>query len=239
MSSSRTLVVRIGDIHRETPRAALVRLDLEGRSFRFKAGQSVNFGLAGEGEPRKPYSIASAPGQTSATGLLDLLVGLDARGRFGGHLAGMTTRSLVAIDGPAGDFVLPGRISARRILFIAGGVGIAPLRSMIGSVQSLERVPEIVLIYSARTPDEFAFIGEFRTMARRGDLRLRQTVTRAPGSAWNGRHGRVDRGLLADLIPSPASTLCFVCGPDGLVAEVPLHLRELGVPPASIHYEKF
>jgi ferredoxin-NADP reductase len=232
------LILRVGDVQLETPRAALVQLDLEGKRLHFKAGQAVMLGLQGEPQ-RKPYSIACSPEDASATGRLDLLVGLDARGTFGGHLAGMKRGSLVEAAGPSGRFVLPARASAHQLVFIAGGVGIAPIRAMIGSALAMKRRRGIALIYSARTPDDFAFNGEFRRMARRGELVFRQTVTRGLGPAWRGRRGRINRDLIARLVETPASALCFVCGPDGLAADVPIMLRELGVADAHIRYERY
>jgi ferredoxin-NADP reductase len=238
VTSERPLALRVADIRPETPRAALLRIDLEGEAFRYKAGQLVNLGLADD-PVRKPYSIACSPEYAAATGRVELLVGLDARGRIGGHLAGLEPGALVEVDGPAGEFVLPPRISEHQLVFIAGGIGVAPLRAMIGSALAMEQRPEIALVYSARTDDDFAFDVEFRRMARAGVLRLHQTVTRAAGSAWNGRRGRIDGELLACVVGHAASTSCFVCGPDGLVAAVPPMLRELGVPPARIHFERY
>ncbi len=238
VTAAHPLVLRVADIRRETPRAALVSIDLGGASFRFKAGQSVDVGLEGR-DLRKPYSIACPPQRVRESGRLELLVSQDARGRFGGHLAGLKRGSRVEVAGPSGRFVLPPGASAHPLIFIAGGVGIAPFRAMIEFLLAEEDRPDITLVYSARTPDEFAFAGEFRRLARQGRVRLRQTVTRGAGPSWNGRRGRVRPELLAELIDTPGVTSCFVCGPDPLVAEVPVMLHDLGVALSRIHYERF
>jgi ferredoxin-NADP reductase len=77
-----------------------------------------------------------------------------------------------------------------------------------------------------------------RDLARRGRIELSQTVTRASETAWEGRRGRIDRGQLAAMIRDPA-TLCFICGPDSLVDEVPGWLRELGIAPGRIRVEEW
>ena len=213
-------------------------LDLAGARFGFKAGQTVNVGLEG-GSLRKPYSLACSPERARESGLLELLVSQDAHGRFAGHLSGLERGSRVELEGPTGRFVLPSVISSHPSVFIAGGVGIAPLRAMIESLLAADQSADVALVYSARTPDDFAFVGQFRRMAQQRKIRLRQTVTRGAGPAWKGRHGRVNPGLLSEIIGKPAATSCFVCGPDALVAEVPLMLRDIGVAPSRIHYERF
>src|SRR5207247_553817 len=71
-----------------------------------------------------------------------------------------------------------------------------------------------------------------------GWRRRRQTVTRASGAAWSGARGRLDREALRELVPDPA-TLCFVCGPPALVAEMPALLNAIGVPRERIRLEEW
>ena len=97
---------------------------------------------------------------------------------------------------------------------------------------------DIALLYSARSPDEFAYEAEFRGLAASGLIRLRQTVTRAREAPWSGPRGRLDRDALRELVYDPA-TLCFVCGPPALVAEVPALLTEIGVPRTKIRLEEW
>ena len=64
------------------------------------------------------------------------------------------------------------------------------------------------------------------------------TVTRAGETAWSGARGRLDRAALGELVHDPA-TLCFVCGPPALVAEMPALLTALGVPRSRIRLEEW
>ncbi len=98
---------------------------------------------------------------------------------------------------------------------------------------------QIGLLYSARTPDEFAYERELRGLAEQGRIELRQTVTRLAGSeAWTGHRGRIGRAELQPLVRDPA-TLCFICGPPTLVAELSRLLGELGVPLERIWIEQW
>jgi ferredoxin-NADP reductase len=96
----------------------------------------------------------------------------------------------------------------------------------------------IGLFYSARTPDEFAYEQELRSLAIAGDIELRQTVTRASEADWTGWRGRLGRDALEELVHDPA-TLCFICGPRALVDEMPKLLTELGIPRERIRVEEW
>ena len=114
---------------RETPRAVVLRLDTAGARIAFSAGQAAMVGLA-DRKDRKPYSIASAPEEQRRSGVIEFLVEVGPDGQSRPNLEGVGPGSRVAVQGPAGGFVLPLRLP-RDLLFVAGGTGIAPLRAMI------------------------------------------------------------------------------------------------------------
>ena len=228
-----TLPVR--EVLPATPRARILRLNLGGQSFDYAAGQAVMVGTHGQ-ESRKPYSIAASAEDARRDGWLELLVGVEMNGYAGAHLA-LEPGALIDVEGPRGTFTFPADPAERRFVFIAGGTGIAPLRAMLRHALTIPH-RDIGLFYSARTPDEFAFESEFRAMAQSGAIALRQTVTRANHTDWGGARGRLDRAALKELVHDPA-TLCFVCGPPALVAEMPSHLSELGVPRERIRMEEW
>lgn len=232
-----TLDTIITDVRREAVRATLVTLDLRGAAFPFAAGQAVMAGLAGQAE-RKPYSIACAPARTAASGCLELLVKTDHHGRAGRHLGSLTPGSAVEVSGPLGRFTLDGIPASSPLLLVAGGTGIAPLRSMLWSALEAGAARDIALVYSARTPDEFAFLPEWRALESAGRIRLRLTATRGAGDAWWGHRHRIDARMLADLVDAETS-VCLVCGPDSLVADVPAMLRGLGVGADRIRREEY
>jgi ferredoxin-NADP reductase len=211
-----------------TPRAYILRLDLQKQSFPYRAGQAAYIQPEGA-ERRRPYSIASAPEQTSVTGLLEFLVQTDNEGVGQGmphHL--IQAGSPITLDGPMGSFVFPEHPRERHFLFIAGGTGIAPLRSMLWHALLAEHGGQIGLIHSVRAPDELAYLHEFEGLAAAGRIGFHHTVTRAASGGWAGRQGRIDAAYLKPLI-APGDTLCFLCGPPSLVGEIPSLLRDLGV----------
>ncbi len=226
----------LADVAHATPRTRRLRLALTGGPFTFRAGQAVFAGLAGA-DTRAPYSIASPPA-LARTGTLELLVPAD--GTFGqaGLDPGTVVGATLDIDGPLGRFGVPDEASLAPLLLVAGGTGISPLRSVILDRLGPNGAPPATLVYSARTPDEFAFADEFRALAAEGRLTLHTTVTRDEGAAGAPtRMGRVDASLLRAVLPA-ADAVCLVCGPSGFVQTVTATLAGLGVPAGRIVVER-
>jgi len=232
------VTVRIIDITPATPRSRLLSVDLDGRQLRFRPGQAVMAAAHGHDE-RRPYSIACSPERAAETGRLELLVSLEQPGEPGSHLSHADVGSLIDVEGPLGQFTFPRELSLARVLFVAGGAGIAPLRAMLDHALRRREAPLISLLYSARRSDEFAFIDELRGYARSGRIQLHQTVTRDESAAWEGGRGRIGRAHFQSVLHDPQGTLCFVCGPPLLVTESVATLTSLGVPGALIRTEQW
>ena len=204
--------------------------------FAYRAGQAAEIAPAPGGE-LTPYSIASAPEDTTRDGCLEFLIKVDAQERWGDHFEALRRGQRLRVRGPFGRFTLPDRPAEKEFLFIAGGTGIAPLRAMIRHARAA--APGVLkLLYSARTPLDFAYRRELCGLARRGELELTLTATRDVTGQWKGERGRITRAQLAALLDTPA-TLCFVCGPAMMVDEVPRMLRALGVEGPRIRVEEW
>ncbi len=229
------LVLRVSSVRRATPGSRSVRLALDGAPFAYAPGQLAELGPAGSAA-RVPFSLASAPEETAAAGSLEFLIKEDAAGRWGAHFPPLARGMRLTVRGPSGSFVFPDRPRERRFLFIAGGTGIAPLRSMIRHAILAGIDGRLSLLYSARTPKDFAYLAELRGMARRGALELSLSATREMPPRWGGLRGRIARAQVTPLVDDPA-TLCFVCGPAAMVAEVPPMLEALGVARERIRLE--
>ena len=152
---------------------------------------------------RKPYSIASAPSETARTGHLELLVQVDDGGGPDPHLERAAPGTRLDVEGPFGSFSLPPVDDEPALLMVAGGTGIAPLRSMMLEALNRPAPPRISLVYSARSVDELAYRDELEALAAAGRIVLVMTVTRDEGSAWHGTRGRIDRPMLAAALPAP------------------------------------
>ena len=220
---------------RATPTSRLLRLATGTDTFNYHAGPAAGLGVAAERE-RTAYSIASSPEETSREGWLEFLVKTDQSNRFGAHVDALQRGSTVLVHGPVGKFVFPDAPDERRFLFIAGGTGIAPLRSMLRHAIDANVPGRKALLYSARTPAEFAYLPELRTLARQGAVNLTLTLT-GIADRWRHSRGRAGTELLAPLVDE--DTLCFLCGPPSMILEVPEILRALGVPASRIKTEEY
>lgn len=209
---------------RATPTTRLIRIDISANPVTFLAGQWMRLGAPGDPHPR-PYSVASSPEESRALGMLEFLVRDEGSGS---GLAQMRKGSRVLIEGPHGRFHLPEPFAVTEALFVAGGTGIAPLRSMLLHALAQRRHPRCGLLYSARSADEFAYRAELRRLALAGRITLALTITGDVHGRWRGARGRITRAQLAAMRPRPG-TQCFVCGPPGFVTDMKLALGELGV----------
>jgi NAD(P)H-flavin reductase len=234
---SRAITLPIRDAVPATPRAHIIRLDLRGEPFSYRAGQAAYLQPQGAAK-RRPYSIASAPEQASTTGLLEFLVQTDAKGTSGLLPSMIEPGRLVTVEGPMGSFQFPEHPPERHFLCIAGGTGIAPLHSMLWHALLAERDGHITLIYSVRSPEELAYLNEFEGLAAAKKIDFHHTVTRASSEGWTGRQGRIDAAYLKPLV-APGDTLCFLCGPPALVGEIPELLHDLGVEKRQILMEQW
>jgi len=230
------ITVPVRQITRATPRIRILNLDLRAVEFSFTAGQAVMLGLSGS-PLRKPYSIASAPWEVAKSGIMQVLVQVEDSGGLDPHLELASLGTMLDLEGPFGSFGLPARVD-QPLVFVAGGTGIAPLRSMLIEHVSRPTNFPTALVYSARAVDEFAFRPELAALEASGRVACYFTVTREETSEWQGRRGRISNLLLKEALPSTDST-CLVCGPPQLVSDARSLLMKLGVSETRILVEKY
>lgn len=231
------LIVPAREVIRATPRTRIITADLRGQPFPFRAGQAVFAGLA-DSPVRRPYSIACSPRQAAESGALELLVQIDDHTAPDPHLDRVEPGTNLRIEGPFGAFTLPATFPERDLLLVAGGTGIAPLRSILwDTLEHDDGTRRFSVVYSARTPEEFAYAGELQALAAAGRIALILTVTRDTDAPWPGSRGRINRDLIASVVRTP-QTRCLICGPPALVADATLLLQALGVTESRILRER-
>jgi ferredoxin-NADP reductase len=208
----------------ETPTTRKIRVGLDNASFSYRAGQAASLAAGG---PPTPYSIASAPCETARHGWLEFLVKVDGSSRFGTIVDSLRPGARLELAGPAGGFTLDRADGEPPILFVAGGTGIAPMRSMIREAIESRPTERLSLVYSSRVPEEFAYLAELKELAGAARLKLTLTLT-GDARDWTHARGRTGIAHLAELV-EPGTT-AFICGPPAMVAELPDALASLGVP---------
>ena len=209
--------------------------------FRFRAGQFAELTLSNppetdaEGNVRT-FSIASSPNEeylTFATRMRDTA--------FKRVLKKMPLGAEVTLDGPMGSFTLHAD-SSRPAVFIAGGIGITPFRSIILQADTSQLPHHLLLIYSNRRPEDSAFLEELSGIEKENPrYKMIATMTEMEKSAreWNGRVARIDNPFLARAIEGLRDPICYVAGPPTLVSAVAKTLSVLGLGKDSIRTEEF
>jgi predicted ferric reductase len=177
-----------------------------------------------------PFSLSAAPNGEY------LRITVKAVGDGTGDVQRLRPGTRVAVEGPYGVFTTLRR-RQKRVLLVAGGIGITPIRAL------LEELPQgkggAVLLYRARSWDEVLFRDELEQLmaARQGELRY--LVGSRGGGATDLPEEPFSPRSLLQLVPDVAQRDVFVCGSGQMMQELHDSLRELGVPDAQIHYERF
>ena len=174
-----------------------------------------------------PYSISAAPnGEWLRITIKDL--GDDSRVA---NRPAVGTR--VFAEGPYGAFT-GARRTRRRVLLVAGGIGVTPLRALLEDLPG--EAGDIALLYRARRWSDVVFREELDTLAGLRGATVRYLVGRA------GREVPTDplsAGWLRRYVPDIAERDVYICGSASLMTTVAASLRALGVPPSQVHRESF
>ena len=172
---------------------------------------------------------------------------------FKNALAALAPGTLVQMEGPYGTFTLDAAMSdgaaaairgaqesrRRPLVFITGGIGITPVRSILRWQMDSGVAWPAVLLYTNSGEDAIAFREELDTMAEAlPDLKVVYVVSR-PSPAWIGRQGHIDAGMLAEELDDIAAPLYYVSGPPSMVQSLRDILVGQGVDRESIKTERF
>lgn len=230
---------RVQEIVWETPEIYTLRLvPVEGESkLVFKAGQWVYLHLLNEDGTtwKAAFSIATAPSDTCP-----LELGVKIEKDFTKRASKLRIDDVVALQGPFGVFVLPNEVTTP-IVFIAGGIGITPFRSMMREMVHQKMSAPMRLVYSNRYCEDSAYLEEFDDLERAyGPMTMLATLTGEKPPGWTGKTGRVDAAMLAPLLAETAATgQFFMCGPNPFMDSIRLILEQAGVDKKRIHQERF
>ncbi len=221
MSERATKTAAIERVRRLTPRVVELTVRPEAPDGEtFLAGQHIWIEARGES---RPYSIASPPGLRRS--LQFCIKPIDA-GAVSAHLASLRPGERISYTGPSGAFVLREEVGDG-LLFIAGGVGLAPLRSMILELLAGGRGERIDLLFGARRRADLLYPEEFAALERRNaGFSYHPCLSREDG-AWAGMRGRVTT-VLPRLFPGGVDRAVYVCGSPEMVRDTIAVLEALG-----------
>ena len=187
-------------------------------AFHHEPGQFVELSIF-----EAPISISSSP---SKSGFIELCV--RRAGRFTEALHKMQCGDIVGIRGPFGRGFPFEKMRGHDILLVAGGLGIAPLRSLINNIHD-ERSDfgKVTIIYGSKTPQEVMFRNQFEMWRHRKDFDLYLTVDHAD-ETWDGEEGLVTKPF-EHLEINPDTTFGALCGPPVMYRFVVQEMRKKGI----------
>jgi len=194
--------------------------------FEYKSGQFAEVSVPGVGEA--PISISSSPTRPEA-----IEFSIRRVGELTNALHELKPGDKIGIRGPFGNFFPLEEMEGRNLLIIGGGIGLAPLRSVILNVfDNRAKYGKIDIIYGARSPQDLVFTSEYEEWQKVENIRLHLTVDRGDEN-WKGNVGLVPT-FLKELHPLPENTTSITCGPPIMIKFVIQALNEMGFPSEHI-----
>jgi ferredoxin-NADP reductase len=207
--------------------------------FDFTAGQYVDLTLIKPSEtdaegPKRTFSICVPPQEeylAVATRMRDTA--------FKRVLGNLTEGAELMLEGPQGSLFLHEN-AARPAIFIAGGIGITPFRSIVLDALARKLPHRMTLLYSNRRPEDAPFLKELQALASE-TFTFVPTMTQVEGShePWRGERGYIDPAMLDRHVPRDGEPIYYLAGPQAMVTTMRDILEKVGVSRDDIRFEEF
>jgi NAD(P)H-flavin reductase len=226
MDPYRPIRATVENVTAESPtiKTVVVRPDT---AIPFKTGQFVELSVPGEGEA--PFTPSSSP---EIDEKMDVTI-MEA-GRVTRVIHNLKPGATIGVRGPYGKGYPLDEFAGKDILIVGGGVGLAPLRSLLYALLAdPERFPRIVLCYGARTPADVIYKQEVEGWRGNKQMEVHQSVDKAD-DGWPHTEGVVTV-LLDDVEIDPATSVGVVCGPPVMMKFGTFKLLELGYAEENIY----
>lgn len=220
--------MRVAEVRQEAP--GVVSVYLTGRDLdqlRAESGQFFRWRFLAPGMwwAANPFSLSAAPRSDY------LRITVKEAGGHSRAIAGLRPGTKVWAEGPYGALTAARR-SRRKVLLLAGGVGITPLRSLF---ESLPAQPgDLTLVYRARRPEDLALRQELDAIAAKRGARVHYAVSEPAGYALP-----LTSEALSSVVPGLRGHDVYLCGPPGMTDAALTALKDAGVPRRNIHHESF
>lgn len=217
----------------ETPDVRTLRLVFQDEqvreNFSFRAGQFAEYSAFGAGE--STFCIASPP---TRKGYIECC--FRATGRVTESLRQLEVGDTMGVRGPYGNSFPIEEFEGKSLVFVAGGIALPPLRTVIWNCLDLrDRFKDITIVYGARTEADLVYKHELKEWQERGDVNLVKTVDPGGnGPDWDGKVGFVPT-ILEEAAPDAKNTIALVCGPPVMIKFTLPVLERLGFTDDTIY----
>ncbi|MGR3174314.1 MAG: FAD/NAD(P)-binding protein [Candidatus Scalindua sp.] len=219
-------LMNISDIIDEAPGVRTFRLNFlnedEGKDFKFQAGQFALYSVFGYGE--STFCIASSPTRKDY-----IECTFRQTGRVTNALSELNVGDTIGFRGPYGNVFPIEEWEGKNLVFVAGGIALPPLRSVIWNCLDLrDKYKNITIVYGAKTVEDLVYKHELKEWNARDDVNLVTTVD--PGGEtpdWAGKVGFVPT-VVEETAPDSNDTIAILCGPPIMIKFTLPVLEKLG-----------
>ncbi|MFP4307830.1 MAG: ferric reductase-like transmembrane domain-containing protein [Desulfococcaceae bacterium] len=234
---------RVVDVVSEAPdvRTIMLAPPKKERVFRYAPGQFAFFTFhRADDAPVEEHhwTLSSSPAEKGY-----VTITVKSLGDYTATMDGIQKGDTAAVHGPFGRFSHQFHPDERELVFIAGGIGATPPRSMIRHLRDTQDARRVTFLYGNSDEENIVFADELRKIAAGKHPRLKvHHVLENPPDGWDGERGVIDREKIQRLCGGQLKDRkagFYVCGPPGLTESVVDTLKELGVPDGRIHLEVF
>ncbi|MGH7155318.1 MAG: FAD-dependent oxidoreductase [Acetobacteraceae bacterium] len=208
------------------------------KGFEFRAGQFADYTLIdppetdADGDTRG-FSLVQAPYEpdlVAATRMRDTA--------FKRVLKNLPIGAEVKLDAPYGDFTLQ-KTESTPAVFIIGGIGVTPVRSMVAQATHDRTAHRILLLHAGRIPAELPLRDDFEQLAGDNPNFTYVMTVDSPPVGWKGEHGRVDSAMVKRHVPDLRAPIYYLSGPEGMVKAMRALLVGLAINEDNIRTEEF
>ena len=224
------MTATVKEIIRETGNIKTLRVVIDdpekAAAFRFEPGQVGQLSVFGAGE--STFVINTPP---SCRDYLQFSV--MQTGEVTGAIHRLSVGDKVGVRAPLGNFFPYNQWKGKNIVFVGGGIGMAPIRTiMLHLLENKQDYGKISLLYGARSPRDMAFSYELESWLANPDLDCTLCID-APFEGWPHKVGLIPN-VLTELAPSPDNTVAVLCGPPIMIKFTVQALEKLGFAPENI-----
>ena len=228
---------RVAEVRQEHGNSWTLALEPDGHEgMRFKPGQFAWLTLR-----ESPWHVKEHPFSFSSSAARQdrLEFTIKELGDFTRTIKKTQVGEVAYLDGPYGVFSVDRHRDAPGFAFIAGGIGAAPIVSMLRTLADRHEQRPLWFIYGNNRWEDVIFREELETLKERLDLRLVHVLAEPP-TDWKGESGFVTQALLLKVLPGDMKKYeYFLCGPKPMSDTVQQGLHTLQVPLGQIHFELF
>ncbi len=232
--------IRLKERRLETTDVMSFIFDLGGQQLEYRPGQFLHYELDAltfpdERGARRHFTISSSPTEKG-------IVMFTTRIRGSGFKETLRQAPIgyeLTCETPNGDFILRQGETRLRHVFIAGGIGVTPYRSILRYSADRNESLNALMLYFSRSSADIIFRQELESIARRMPTFSLANVLTEPEEGWKGEQGNLDEAILRTFVPDPNGLCFWVSGPPGMVSTCRELLERIGVKDQSIRTDRF